>query len=198
MVYREERVAMNALNAAQKERLRQAALAGGADFTAWADPAAIPVLPELQDICRQNGCGFFNTSWQGPPAIGTVFDLLPLIRTAAAALVLQTVSQLEDSFDYPGMLAAKDRHQAVVAQAAARIRPLTPDFQLVVLAAGCCHLCDPCPYPGAPCLHPEEAMPPVEGYGIHVSGLLEQCGLRYNNGRDTVSFVGLILFTSMS
>lgn len=36
-------------------------------------------------------------------------------------------------------------------------------------------------------------MAPVEAYGIDVSKMLSACGLNYNNGQNTVSYVGLIL-----
>jgi predicted metal-binding protein len=185
---------MNDLPVAIKNCVREAALAGGADFAAWVLPADIPVLPELQDICSQNSCGQYGTSWMGPPAIGSVAELEPVIRSYAAGLVVQTIGHLEDAFDYPGMLEAKARHLAIFSGIAAEIKKMVTDWGTLALSAGCCQICGKCTYPDQPCLQPEQAFPPVEGYGIYVNKMLTLCGLKYNNGPDTVSYVGLILF----
>jgi predicted metal-binding protein len=176
-----------------KISLRQLALAFGADHAAWIDPAIIPILPEIQDICRQNSCGAYDTSWMGPPAIGSVAELTPIVRSCAAGLVVQTVGRLEDAFDYPGMLDAKASHLAIFSTIVAQVRQAAPGWELLALTAGCCKICGECSYPGQPCLQPDLAMPPVEAYGIYVNAMLTACGLKYNNGPDTVSYVGLIL-----
>jgi predicted metal-binding protein len=185
---------MQVLNLESRTQLSQIALAAGASRAAWIDPAAIPILPELQDYCRQNTCGHYATSWGGPPAIGDVETLTAAVRQYTAGLVIQTIGQLEDAYDYPGMLAAKDRHQAVFPAVLAAIRQAAPGWHILGLSAGCCHLCGQCTYPDQPCLRPDEMTAPVEGYGIYVNAMLERCGLHYNNGPDTVSYVGLILF----
>jgi predicted metal-binding protein len=177
-----------------KNHLRETALNGGADFAAWIDPAEIPIMPEIQDICRQNGCGLYGTSWKGPPAIGSVEELEPVIRSYSAGLVVQTVGHLEDAFDYPGMLEAKANHQTLFGSIAAKIGEQACCWETLALSAGCCAICDDCTYPDQPCRQPEKAIAPVEGYGVYVNAMLTLCGLKYNNGPDTVSYVGLILF----
>jgi predicted metal-binding protein len=185
---------MNQLTSAQKEILGQLALANGASRAAWVDPVDIPILPELQDYCRQNSCGHYATSWAGPPAIGNVDELSAIVHSCIAGLVVQTIGQLEDAYDYPGMLAAKARHSEIFPAVLAAVRQAVPEWPTIGLSAGCCSLCGECTYPDQPCLRPDEAIAPVEGYGIYVNAMLTLAGLRYNNGPDTVSYVGLILF----
>jgi predicted metal-binding protein len=186
--------AMNQLTDDKKESIRQLALAAGASRAAWVEPADIPILPELQDYCRQNSCGHYATSWAGPPAIGEVAELSAMVHSCVAGLVVQTIGQLEDAYDYPGMLAARTRHAEIFPSVLATVRRAAPDWPILGLSAGCCHICGKCTYPDQPCLHPDEAIAPVEGYGIYVNAMLTLAGLHYNNGPDTVSYVGLILF----
>ncbi len=167
------------------------ALAHGADRAAVIDTADIPFVPELRQSCEQNRCGRFDTCWVGPPALGPVEDRMREAVEFPAALVVQTIGQLEDSFDYEGMVAAKDVHDRVFRG----IRPLVharfPRQKTLDLSCGCCNLCEECTYPDQPCRRPDEAVAAVEAYGINVNPMLTACGLKYNNGPNTVSYVSL-------
>ncbi|MEA4889366.1 MAG: DUF2284 domain-containing protein [Clostridiaceae bacterium] len=177
-----------------KQDLVRLALEMQATHAAWINSSDIPFAPELRELCVQNSCGAYNSSWMGPPAIGPVEELMARVRSFSAGLVVQTVGQLEDSFDYPGMMEVKARHEALFSRIVAAIRGSVPAERFLALNVGCCHICETCSYPDEPCLRPDEAMASVEAYGIFVNGMLTACGLKYNNGPDTVSFVGLILF----
>lgn len=186
---------MNSSDQELRDRLYQIAISGGATFAAWIDPAAIPFVPELRAMCAQNSCGSYDTSWMGPPAIGPVEDLMPRVRAFDAGLVVQTVGQLEDSYDFPGMMEAKVNHQVVFTRILAAVRREMSGRALLALDVGCCQICgdSECTYPDQPCRQPAEALASVEAYGINVNPMLTTCGLKYNNGPDTVSYVGLIL-----
>lgn len=176
-----------------KQDLIKLALDQQASFAAWIASDLIPFAPELRELCEQNKCGAYASSWMGPPAVGPVADLMDRVRSFPGGLVVQSVGQLEDSYDYPGMMEAKADHEARFARIVDAVRRALPDTGLLALDVGCCHICDPCTYPDEPCCRPDEAFSSVEAYGIHVNGMLTACGLKYNNGRDTVSYVGLIL-----
>lgn len=164
-----------------------------ADHVGVVPAASIPFEDALRDSCVQNYCGHYHTSWMGPPAIGDVQELRESVRRFRSGIVIQTVDQLEDSFDFEGMAAAKARHQSVFRRIRAAVRERQPALDLLALDVGCCHFCGTCTYPGEPCRNPAEALASVEAYGINVNGLLTECGLKYNNGKDTVSYVGMIL-----
>mgnify|MGYP001001382319 CR=1 FL=1 len=181
-----------------KQDLVRLALEMEATHAAWIDSGDIPFAPELRELCVQNSCGSYNSSWMGPPAIGPVEDLMARVRLFPAGLVVQTVGRLEDAYDYPGMMEVKARHEAMFGRLVAAVRGLVPAAgRCLALDVGCCHICGTCSYPDEPCRRPDEAMASVEAYGIYVNGMLTTCGLKYNNGPDTVSFVGLILLDSL-
>jgi predicted metal-binding protein len=185
---------MNQLDPACRSRLYQLALDGQATYATWIDPALIPFAPQLREMCAQNSCGQYDTSWMGPPAIGPVDELMARVRSFADGLVVQSVTQLEDCYDYPGMVEAKTSHQAAFIGILAAVRQEVPDCGLLALDVGCCQICGECTYPDEACRQPDAALASVEAYGINVNAMLTACGLKYNNGRDTVSYVGLILF----
>lgn len=181
----------------QEKNLRQEilrlALAHGADRAAIIDTADIPFAPELRGSCDQNSCGRFATCWVGPPAIGEVEELMRRVRAFPCALVVQTIGQLEDSYDYEGMMAAKATHEQMFRSLRPAVQRLFPGRPTLDLSCGCCDLCDPCTYPDEPCRQPDQAVPAVEAYGINVNPMLLACGLQYNNGKDTVSYVSLFI-----
>ena len=43
---------------------------------------------------------------------------------------------------------------------------------------------------------PDKAFGALEAHGVDVAALLGRCGLKYNNGPNTVSYVVLVLFDS--
>ncbi|MDR2131843.1 MAG: DUF2284 domain-containing protein [Clostridiales Family XIII bacterium] len=73
---------------------------------------------------------------------------------------------------------------------------LAREFRLddyLLLGAGSCGACESCAYPN-PCRHPDELRIPVEACGVNVVNLAKNTGFRYNNGPNTVTFFGLLLF----
>ena len=50
--------------------------------------------------------------------------------------------------------------------------------------------------PGAvlACRFPDRAMSSLEAYGVNVSELAVQCGMRYINGENTVTYFGAVFF----
>jgi predicted metal-binding protein len=163
----------------------------GADRAAIVKTADIPFAPELRGSCDQNTCGRFNSCWVGPPAIGTVDALIQQTQEFPAALVIQTIGQLEDSYDFEGMMAAKDAHNKVFRALRPVVHACFSGQKTLDLSCGCCDLCPACTYPADPCAQPEEAVSAVEAYGINVNPMLTACGLKYNNGQNTVSYVSL-------
>lgn len=153
---------------------------------------AIVFNPVFRDACATNQCGKYGSNWACPPGVGTPEDLAARARRFTRGLVIQTVWPLTDAFDLEGMMDAAARHNALFRRVAARVAAhLTPTL---ALSAGACELCNSCTYTrGEPCCLPDQAIASLEAYCIDVAALLDAAGLRYNNGPDTVSYVGLIL-----
>ncbi len=162
--------------------------------------AAIVQVPDIQfsetfrDLCKSNSCGKYNTNWMCPPAVGEFENLRNQVLKFSRGLVVQTVYQMEDSFDFEGMMAAKDIHERVFRDIVSRIRTENILNPFLALNAGVCSFCENCTYPDKDCLYPDEALASVEAYGIDVTALVTTCGIPYNNGQASVSYVGMVLF----
>ena len=70
-----------------------------------------------------------------------------------------------------------------------------PEEELLPLDKGCCSICPRCAYlDKEPCRNPDEALSSIEAYGMNVIALQKSAGLPYYGGKNTVLYVGLILF----
>ena len=175
-------------------RLESLTMACGAAGAAVLPAESIVTSAEFRRICESNGCGKFNRCWVCPPHIGEIEDLIPQVHQYPFALLYQTVSPLEDSFDIEGMLKAGAHHAAL----SQRLQHACADAlkeNFLHLTCGGCHLCEQCAkLSGEPCRQPEKALPSLEGYGVDVYQTVRNTGLRYINGANTVTYFGMILF----
>lgn len=150
--------------------------------------------PELRDACKQNHCGQYGRNWTCPPGIGEIEDLIEKLKAFSNVLVFQTISDIEDSFDFEGMMAASKKHQQVVQS----IRNVATDLfeeNTLLLGAGGCPICQPCAMvTDEPCRYPDLALSSLEAHGIHVAKLAEASGMNYINGANTVTYFGGLFF----
>ena len=123
--------------------------------------------------------------------IGEINELMAVIRTYTHALVYQTVSPLEDSFDIEGMQAAKKDFSKLVQ----KMKKAFPGKETLHLGAGGCGVCEVCSKrENMPCRHPDLAVASLEGYGVYVSKLAASAGMKYINGQNTVTYFGAVFF----
>ena len=166
----------------------------GATRAAIANVADIQFSESFRDLCEMNSCGKYNTNWMCPPAVGPFEELKSQVLAFNQGLVIQTVYQMEDSFDFEGMMNAATIHERVFRDIHNRIRQEKLLDPMMALNAGACKFCETCTCPDEDCLFPDEALPSVEAYGIDVTALVTSCGIPYNNGQASVSYVGMLLF----
>ncbi len=150
---------------------------------------------ELRQMCAQNYCGCYGKNWMCPPGVGPFEKLQKKVMEFKQGLVIQTVHQLEDSFDIEGMEQAKSNHNDTFMSVLSMIKEEYSPQKLLPLNVGACEICSKCAYiEGKECYFPDRAIASLESYGINVMALVSQCGFPYNNGANTVSYVGYILF----
>jgi predicted metal-binding protein len=170
------------------EEIFEQAVQGQAFEYAVIPTAAISFSQELLKACEANICGKYNRCWTCPPAAGTLEEQKKKITAFSRAFVFTTRAGLDDSFDYEGMVKAKDSHNRLTAQMHERFGKANPVF-----GAGGCTLCEICAYP-RPCRFPEKTFSSIEAAGINVAELSRAGGLRYNNGENTITYFSMILF----
>ncbi len=176
------------------DSLVAAALAEGAAKAEGIEQGRIVLSASFRDICATNACGKYGRCYMCPPDVGEIEELIAMVRRYPRAVVYQTISPLEDSFDHEGMVDASANH----AQLSQRLQKkaegiLAPGF--LHLSCGGCRLCDPClKQEGLPCRYPDQALPSVESYGIDVYNTVKDTSLKYINGQNTVTYFGMLLF----
>lgn len=174
--------------------LEDLALACGAVGAAVISTENIVTSAEFRRICESNGCGKYNRCWVCPPHVGEIGALISQVRQYSFALLYQTISHIEDSFDIEGMLKAGSDH-AKVSQRLQIVWKDTLSKDFLHLTCGGCHLCQHCAkLSDEPCRHPDKALPSLEGYGVDVYQTVRNTPLRYNNGTNTITYFGMILF----
>ena len=155
----------------------------------------ITVDRAFRDMCAVNACRIYGKCWMCPPDVGDIDTLMSKIRKYDYAFVYQTVTQLEDSFDFEGMVQAKRKSYPI----AQRLRSIFLDMKIshtLHLGAGGCGVCETCAKAtNEPCRFPDRAMPSLEAYGINVSELAKAANMKYINGQDTVTYFGAVLFS---
>jgi Predicted metal-binding protein len=162
----------------------------GAFKSGFTDVADVVFEPELRKACEANYCGNYGRNHTCPPKIGTAEELIARAKSYNRIFVFQTVTPLEDSFDFEGMTDARIHHSEI----ASKIEELF-DIPHLQLTAGGCTFCERCAgYEGQPCRHPDKAVASLEAYCINVAKLAGKCGMKYINGQDTVTYFAGFLF----
>lgn len=149
----------------------------------------------FRKMCVSNYCGNYGKCYQCPPHIGDINKLMKKIRSFKHILVFQTVSKLEDSYDFEGMMEAGRMHNNLTQKLHVYVKEKMKTLNYLILGAGGCRLCKACAIlTNEPCRNPKWAISSLEAYGINVLKLAEASGMNYINGKDTVTYFGAILF----
>ena len=176
------------------ERIENLALSLGAYRASVIPVENIQTDAAFRDMCAANACGNYGRNWMCPPDAGDIHDLMAELRTYSYALVYQTVSELEDSYDFEGMMEAGARHNRLMVEIREKLAD-EPLARILHLGAGGCRMCEVCgKRTGEPCRHPDLAVASLETYGVNVSKLAPAAGMKYINGQDTVTYFGAVLF----
>ncbi len=177
------------------DALIQDALALKADHAAIIEVATIRFVEAFRKACEQNTCRKYNTNWVCPPAVGSFDELKARACQYKQGLLFQTVYQLAKTFDWQGMMDAKKIHDEIFRAILDNVKQEHNLQDILALHAGSCEICPKCAYlDQEKCRFPDQAFASVESYGIDVINLEKTCGMPYYNGKNTVSYVGLILF----
>ena len=155
------------------------------------NPKEIPFSKAVADACRANACGKYGSCWTCPPGVGEYTALEQKIREYDKAAVFTCKYDLEDCFDFEGMMDGQQKTMSILHSVADTLRCEGRNF--MVLGCEGCSLCEKCTYPNAPCRFPEKAVVSVEACGIDVVRMASQLHLNYNNGADTVTYFCVVL-----
>jgi predicted metal-binding protein len=149
----------------------------------------------VRDLCKQNACGQYNRNHMCPPAIKDIEAWKEEIFSYTNAVLVSKVYPTEGGYDFKAWIEGIRDFQKTLAGLKEDVEARFPGKRFLFLGAGGCFICDKCTYPeGKPCRFPEKAFHSLEACGIDVMSLSKSTGLKYNNGKNTITYIGGILF----
>ena len=104
---------------------------------AFVDTAQLVFTERVRAICEQE-CPRYNKTWACPPAVGTVEQCRQKCLKYQHALVLTTVTEVDDITDWEHTLCTRAPHEAITREAAALVRQQAGDV-LVLSTESCAH-----------------------------------------------------------
>lgn len=173
------------------EELHKIALNAGFSNSAPLDPATIQLKKEVRDMCANNSCGQYGKRWSCPPGCGTLEECAEQIKHYTYGIMVQTVGDVEDAFDFEAMMEIEAEHKAHFAEMYSALRTETAD--VLALGAGCCTQCATCTYPNAPCRFPEKMISSMEAYGMLVLEVCKANDLQYYYGSEKMAYTSCFL-----
>lgn len=173
----------------------EAARAAGFETAEPLNVATLQANAEVRQMCAENKCSLYGKSWACPPACGTLEQCQERMMSYGEGILVQSVGELEDSWDYEGMKELEDNHKQRFFDLVCALRE--KGAQILPLSAGTCTICKTCAYP-EPCRMPDRVLSSMEAYGLLVSQICTDNNVKYYYGKDTLAYTSCILLNPAS
>lgn len=173
------------------EQLRDLAMELGFSHTAPLDCATIELKPEVRQMCASNTCGQYGKRWSCPPGCGTLEDCQAQLAGKTAGILVQSVGDIEDGFDFEAMMDIEQAHKQRFLAMYDRLRE--QGYSALAIGSGCCTLCQDCTYPEKPCRFPQRRVASMEAFGMLVVDVCKANGLGYYYGPDKMAYTSCFL-----
>ncbi|MBN2060302.1 MAG: DUF2284 domain-containing protein [Deltaproteobacteria bacterium] len=159
------------------------------------DVALITIDQGIRDLCEENACGQYGTNYMCPPAIKGIEEWKKDIYSYRKGLMVTKAYPTNGPFDIKTWLEAMADFQKRMIRLKRDILKKDSEQRLLLLGAGACRLCKVCAcIKHKACLFPGDAFPSLEACGIDVMALSKRVGVKYNNGKNTVTYIGAVLY----
>lgn len=174
------------------EELSALAIEAGFEHFAPLDPETIELKQEVRDMCATNTCGRYGKCWSCPPDCGSLEDCREQLSRCTGGILVQSVGDVEDGFDFEAMMEIEAEHKARFTQMYAALRKTV--VNILALGAGCCTQCQTCTCPDSPCRFPEKRISSMEAFGILVLEVCQKNDLTYYYGSDKMAYTSCFLW----
>ena len=155
------------------------------------DVSTLDFRQEVRDMCSSDKCNNYNKSWSCPPACGSLEKMRDNVKGYSQGIIVQTVTQLEDSLDWEAMMDAAGNQRDSFLRMWEELFKSYPG--MYAMGTGACIKCEKCTYPDAPCRFPERLSSSMEACGLVVSQTCTDNGMKYNYGPNTLAYTGCFL-----
>lgn len=172
--------------------LTDLALECGFSYAAPLSAAVLEFRADVREMCSADRCGSYGRNWCCPPACPDLEQMRKRMQQYDEGVLVQTVVQMEDDFDYESMMEGEKCHKQHFETLTERMRDRFGPDHVLPMGAGTCRRCAQCTYPNEPCRFPEKQIVSMEAYGLLVSQVCQSCGIAYYHGPGTLSYVSCI------
>ena len=149
--------------------------------------------PSFRKYCEDNVCGQYGRNYACPPYAGTPQELKERACAFRQAVVFQTVTPLEGGMTEDSLQAAKNQNNQVGDAIQERLE--TEKRRSLRARAGQCSYCTECEaVKGKPCTYPPKGQISLSAFCVNVASLAETCGMKFQNGENTLTYFGVIFF----
>lgn len=163
----------------------------GFTYAGELDPTTLKVMDMVRDTCAEGRCQAYGRNWTCPPECGTLEECKQRMQKYEKGILLQTVGELKKTIDTNGYMEAEKKHRTSLIKFSEEIKKEYPDA--LCLGAGGCRVCETCAYP-EPCRFPEKALSSMEAYGLFVTQVCRDNGMKYHYGPKTIAYTACVLF----
>lgn len=146
--------------------------------------------PKVRTICRQE-CERYGTTWACPPAVGTLEECKERCLVYPEGVFFSTAAEVSDVMNMEEMLATRMEHEKITDEIGGFLKK--QGFEVLILSTESCDICSQCTYPDNPCRHPDIMHPCLESFGVLVPKLVEEHGMEFHLGGNTILWFSLIL-----
>ena len=155
--------------------------------------STLEFMQEIRDMCSADRCGNYGKSWSCPPACPPLDEMRDLICGYSNGLLVQTIGELEDTFDWDNIFNTEAKHKINFNRLRDELLGF-PGYEILALGSGACSVCGVCAYPGEPCRFPEKIELSMEACGMFVSKICADNNLGYNYGHNKTAFTACYFF----
>ncbi|NLM84449.1 MAG: DUF2284 domain-containing protein [Clostridiales bacterium] len=174
------------------EALTRLAKEHGFAAAAPLDVKTLEFLPEVREMCAADKCHMYDKNWACPPACGPLEEMREKVSKYSRGLLVQTIRDIEDSYDWEGIQEAAELHAQNLNKLYDELKKQYPG--LMAMGAGTCTRCARCAYlDKEPCRFPDELIYSMEACGLYVSKVCTDNGLKYNYGPDKIAYTSCFL-----
>lgn len=174
-----------------QEKCIKKALDVGFSYVQPLDCSTLELREDVRQMCEANMCGMYAKNWSCPPGCGDLEVCRRRVGNYHWGILVQTVGEIEDSFDFEAMEEIERKHKEIFQEHAKYLKEYYPG--LLALSAGCCTICKKCTYPDASCRFPDRCVSSMESYGILVNDLCKKNDMTYYYGEGKMAYTSCYL-----
>lgn len=178
----------------QGERFVKMAVEMGFSRAACVPVSEISFDASLRRYCEMNLCGSYGNNYACPPDCGTPEQMEAKVRKYQNALVVQSITKVNDIRDDTETKKVKKEHNRKMSELVRELRQAAPGGTAVM--AGPCALCNECKKKkGKKCIFPEGISSCLSAYCIKAQELAEKCGMVYWCPEGEAAFFSIYLWS---